>query len=328
MTLGQKIAAILGPGTHVLSFSGGRSSAYLVWLMEQARQAGADVHFVFMDTGAEHPRTYDFIRDVVAHWGIPLVCIRVEYNPVLGKGNGYRIVPVADIGPDLQPWLGMVTKYGCPQVSMPFCTARMKTEPYDKYCDEVFGKGQYTTWLGIRADEPGRLRNRPGIRYLAELSDFEKLDVLAWFKLQPFDLQLTEHLGNCVFCIKKGLNKVALAAMDEPELAAEFIRIVEGDHVRLEGRKHAHKRMYRKSNHLSDVIAMYADHDRDELYGRTAAAKQYESGSCSESCEVFRTDSTYDELIGDPPPSPHPNDNRTIDTGNRGFRSPSISTGE
>jgi len=290
MNIGEMIAAILGPGIHVLSFSGGRSSAYLTWLMEQARKAGSSVYFVFMDTGAEHPMTYQFIRDVVAHWGIPLVCIRVKYDERLGNGNTYEIVPLDKIGPDLAPWLGMVKKYGCPQVSRPYCTSRMKTEPHDKYCDEAFGKGNYTTWLGIRADEPDRLGHRDGVRYLAELSDFDKQDVIDWFRTQPFDLGIPEHLGNCVFCIKKGLNKVALAAMDEPELAAEFIAMAEGPHVRIEGRKHAHKRMYRKNNHLSDVIAMYAEHDRDQLYSRTKGGRQYESGSCSESCEVFPTD--------------------------------------
>ncbi len=36
--------------THVVSFSGGRTSAYLVHLMEQRRRAGEDVRYVFMDT--------------------------------------------------------------------------------------------------------------------------------------------------------------------------------------------------------------------------------------------------------------------------------------
>lgn len=284
--------SLLGPGIHVVSFSGGRTSAWLVWLMEQQRKLGAQVFYVFMDTGAEHPKTYEFIRNIVKYWGIPLVCIRAKYNEELGKGNDYEIVPVNQIGPDLQPWLGMVKKYGCPQVSMPYCTTRMKTEPHDKYCDAAFGSGAYTTWLGIRIDEPGRLGGRQGVRYLAEISDFEKGDVLEWWKRQPFDLGIPEHLGNCVFCIKKGLNKVALAAKDEPIMAVRFIEVVEGDHVRTEGRKHAHKRMYRKSNHLSDVIAMYADHDRDELYSRTKASRQYDAGSCSESCEVFSADAS------------------------------------
>ena len=165
----------------------------------------------------------------------------------------------------------------------------MKTEPHDKFCNDRFGKGNYTTWLGIRADEPKRLAPKTGIRFLAELSDFEKEDVLAWWKTQPFDLGISEHLGNCVFCIKKGLNKVALAAKDEPGLAAQFIAATEGAHVRTSGRKFNHKRMYRTSLHLSDVVAMYAESGRDELFRRLRSSKVLDSGSCSESCEVFQT---------------------------------------
>ncbi|MCK1248922.1 hypothetical protein MX059_10030, partial [Streptococcus uberis] len=29
--------------------------------MEQKRRAGKDVHYVFMDTGCEHPMTYRFV---------------------------------------------------------------------------------------------------------------------------------------------------------------------------------------------------------------------------------------------------------------------------
>ncbi|MBD2815963.1 phosphoadenosine phosphosulfate reductase family protein, partial [Xenorhabdus sp. Flor] len=62
---------------NVVSFSGGRTSAYLVYLMEQRRKQGEDVRYVFMDTGAEHPKTYEFIRDLVQHWKIDLVCLPV-----------------------------------------------------------------------------------------------------------------------------------------------------------------------------------------------------------------------------------------------------------
>ncbi|EQC0334612.1 phosphoadenosine phosphosulfate reductase family protein, partial [Escherichia coli] len=37
--------------THVVSFSGGRTSAYLVHLMEEQRKAGNNVCYIFMDTG-------------------------------------------------------------------------------------------------------------------------------------------------------------------------------------------------------------------------------------------------------------------------------------
>lgn len=140
---------------NVVSFSGGRTSAYLVNLI---RQRDPSAQFVFMDTGAEHPGTYQFIRDVVSYWGISLICLRVVVNPVLGKANSYRVVSVDEIGPDLQPMRDICEKYGTPYVHGAFCTRTMKMEVFERYCKDHFD--EYHTWIGIRADEPKRLRER------------------------------------------------------------------------------------------------------------------------------------------------------------------------
>ncbi|HGX6720727.1 phosphoadenosine phosphosulfate reductase family protein [Acinetobacter baumannii] len=284
----------------VISFSGGRTSGYAVNLFKN----DPDAYFIFMDTGAEHPATYQFIKDIVKHWKINLVCLRVVVNPQMKKGVGYKIIPLDELKQDLEPWRDMLKKYGSPYYDMPFCTARMKTEPFEKYCNDVFGKNNYERWIGIGSDEPKRLpievleklglpihkdakKQKAGFRYLAEISDFTKEDVLDWWEQQPFDLAITEHLGNCVFCIKKHLNKVALAAKDEPEQAVKWIAVTEGENVRSEGRKYNHHRMYRTRLHLSDVIEAFKNHDRDELYNALRSSKRYETGSCTESCEAI-----------------------------------------
>lgn len=146
---------------NVVSFSGGRTSAYLLWLMEQKRRAGKDVHYVFMDTGCEHPMTYRFVREVVKFWDIPLTVLQVDINPELGQPNGYTVWEPKDIQtrmPVLKPFIDMVKKYGTPYVGGAFCTDRLKLVPFTKYCDDHFGRGNYTTWIGIRADEPKRLK--------------------------------------------------------------------------------------------------------------------------------------------------------------------------
>lgn len=270
----------------VVSFSGGRTSAYLVHLM---KERNPEAKFIFMDTGAEHPKTYEFVRNVVKHFGIDLVCLRVDINPELGKANSYRVVGLDEIGPDLQPWRAMLAKYGTPyNPGGAFCTDRMKLVPFTKYCQEHYGRGNYTTWLGIREDEPRRLNERQGIRYLAEISDFDKLDVLDWWRGQPFDLGIDEWLGNCVFCIKKGVNKVALAAKDEPRLADEFWSLLRESTVRtVESRTADPLQMYRGRSDFGQVIAMFAEVDRDELANSLRQAKRMDTGSCSESCEVF-----------------------------------------
>ncbi|WP_242502725.1 phosphoadenosine phosphosulfate reductase family protein [Serratia sp. 1D1416] len=313
---------------NVVSFSGGRTSAYLAHLM---RQQDPDTRFVFMDTGAEHPATYQFIRDAVKHWGIDLICLRVVVNPELGKGNGYRVISLDEIGPDLEPWRAMLEKYGTPYVGGEFCTDRMKLGPFKKYCDEHIGRKAYRTWIGIRADEPARLWGgllhrsmtkagmtreqtliayRSGMNtyqwvsedwakiglandfntpsalldkcmkrlsqnasestsYLAEISDTGKHDVIDWWSRQPFDLGIPEHLGNCVFCIKKSIQKIALAAKDEPELAKQFWQVLNANSVRkMENRNGTDLDMYWGKNSFGEIITMFSAESREELAAR------------------------------------------------------------
>lgn len=267
----------------VISFSGGRTSAYLVNLMRD----DPDARFVFMDTGAEHPATYEFVRNVVKHFGIELTCLRVDVNPELGKGNGYKVISIDDIRQDLKPWAAMIEKYGVPYVGGAFCTDRMKLGPFTKYCNDEFGKGNFETWLGIRADEPNRLTPKHGIRFLAEISDFEKRDILNWWSSQDFDLGIDEWNGNCVFCMKKSDLKLAAAQRDNPSAYLEFVDMLHGDRVRVGDKAGSTSQMYRKKRSLEQLIATFDGFTGEEIKERTRGARMMDSGSCSESCEVF-----------------------------------------
>ena len=339
---------------QVISFSGGRTSAYLVWLIVvELILKGVnlkDIVVIFMDTGAEHPKTYEFVRNIVKYWGINLVCLRVEINPKLGKGNSYEVISIDDIGKDLKPWEKMLEKYGTPYLGGAFCTDRMKTAPYLKYCNEHFGKGNYITWLGIRYDEPKRLigddiqykksaykqlkaqaledyeitdlfckvsedlsvldgeyadlaestkeliikrinnQKEMGFRYLAQIYKESKSEILYWWGNQPFNLEIEDHLGNCVFCIKKSIGKVGLATKDERWRALKFASILSSKKVRvLKSRTSPSLVMYRGKNTLKQIIDTYQDMSRSELFNTLRISKRSEGG-CSESCEVFNDD--------------------------------------
>jgi hypothetical protein len=297
---------------HVVSFSGGRTSAYMVYLIEQMRKSGewqGNVEYIFMDTGAEHPKTYEFIKKCVANFGIDLTCLYGDFNQPVGVGHTYKVAPLEQCRHDMisGPFAQLMKKYGAPTVMSAWCTSRMKEETHDKYCNDKYGKGKYVTWLGIRADEPKRLKigRSPSLRYLAEISDFEKDDILDFWSGMPFDLEIQEHLGNCVFCIKKSINKLALAARDEPELAAQWIEAIENGSDRLN--QPIEKQtdglfvetytqsipkgvMYRGSNTMQSIIAKFELHSRDEIYDSIRSMKRKESGGCTESCEAFAAD--------------------------------------
>ena len=269
---------------NVASFSGGRSSAYMVY---QLMRSHPDTDFIFMDTGAEHPKTYEFIKNIVEHWGIKLTCLRVVVNPELGQANSYREITLDELTQDLQPFRDVCYKYGLPYLGGAFCTRSMKLEPFTRYCNEKYGKNNYQTWLGIRADEPKRLKPKDGYKYLADISDFDKQDIINWWKRQPFDLEIPEHLGNCVFCVKKGVNKIALAARDEPKMAENFINLIDDPNIRVvERHQQENKIMYRGNHSLVSIIAMYQRYSREEIANTIRGNRAFDSGSCSESCEI------------------------------------------
>lgn len=272
--------------THIVSFSGGRTSAYLVHLMEEKRKVeDINVKYVFCDTGAEHPLTYKFIKDVVNYYGIDLICLRAVIPPTLGEGVTYKIVNINDIGFDLSIWQQFMEKYSTPSVRTPICTDRLKKTPFDKWLKTI--DGEHITWLGIRSDEPRRLRERERVCYLAEISDFDKQDVLDFWKEMPFDLELKhECLGNCVFCVKKSVGKIALAERYEPEIFNQFNTVLYGQNVRIKD-TYPHDQMYWGNNTPKSIIAMFKDHTTEEIEQTIRSKKQTDSGSCSESCEAI-----------------------------------------
>mgnify|MGYP002640921915 FL=1 len=246
-----------------------------------------NVDFIFMDTGAEHPKTYDFIKNVNKEFNLSLVCLRLKINQELGKGNGYSIVNIDEIGSDLKPFKDMLSKYGVPYIGGMFCTDRMKLVPYKKYCDDTYGKKNYETWLGIRADEKRRLAKKPSIRYMAEISDFEKQDVLDWWSEQDFDLGINEWLGNCVFCPKKSNLKLAAAQRDESEQYLQWLDMLHSDSVRIDERTGRRFKMYRGKQSLENLIATFDGSTEAEIKTRIRGGKMIDTNSCSESCEVF-----------------------------------------
>lgn len=331
----------------VVSFSGGRTSAYLCALMIE-KFGRESVDFIFMDTGFEHPATYDFVKKVNDYFDLNLVCLRGDFSAPLGGGVGFNIVDINECKQDLVPFGEMMQKYGVPYYGGMFCTDRMKLKPFQKHCDIKYGKSSYETWLGIRRDEPSRIVGKDayqrlkksgikdddivdiynkyesyesndffggmfvpmvdeyalenvyddikkakeknknnGIRFLAEISDFKKQDVLNWWGEQHFDLGIDEWLGNCVFCPKKSNIKLAAAQRDEPEIYFKWLEAIHGDSVRVDSKTGHWSKMYRGKQSLESLIASFDGSTGKEIKSRLRGTKSTDTGSCSESCEVF-----------------------------------------
>lgn len=129
---------------------------------------------------------------------------------------------------------------------------------------------------------------RQKIIFLAEISDADKSDVNDFWSKQPFDLGIPDYLGNCVFCLKKAVTKVALAARMEPVLAERWINMIEAGSDRLNvGNELPKGPMYRGKLTLGGIIARFATDSDEELRARVKSHKPDLNSGCSESCEGF-----------------------------------------
>ena len=271
---------------HIINFSGGRTSAYMAQLVKDKYP---NAESIFMDTGAEHPNTYEFIRQCDKHFNLNLKVIKPVVNPEMGKGMSHVVLSTDEMGWDLSTMTSLVKKYGSFSHAQPLCTTMLKTRTASSYLKK-YKDEDVNQWIGIRVDEKRRLRDKKGFSYLADISDFDKQDVLSWWKEQPFDLDLMEHLGNCVFCVKKTPSRVALAQRDEPELFNEWNAMVKSARKRTE---HDKEVIYRNFLSPDGIVNFYKDHSYEDIK-QTMRMYKNKQTVCSESCEAYQME-LFDE---------------------------------
>lgn len=214
----------LPEGKVQISFSGGRTSAYMLHHIAEAN-GGIDptrVEVVFSNTGREMPATLDFVAEVGSRWQIPITW--VEYRR--GK-PGFEIVGRQGASEDGAPFRALIEarKY-LPNQQARFCTQELKIRPAKRYL-VALGWDHWTCALGIRADEQRRikeerLRERWVRWYPLNDAGVTKHDVAAFWRAQPFDLRLqnirgTTPFGNCDGCFLKSERNLAALAREMPE---------------------------------------------------------------------------------------------------------------
>jgi 3'-phosphoadenosine 5'-phosphosulfate sulfotransferase (PAPS reductase)/FAD synthetase len=213
-----------------ISFSGGRTSAYMLWRVLQSNGGlPDDAQVCFANTGKEDEATLRFVKDCAEHWDVPIVWI--EYKDAEETQDRFKVVNFASASRNGEPFEAIIKKRNyLPNPVTRFCTSELKIRSIANYlfniglCEKR-SHGEEMAWVGIRADEPRRaakIANKS--RLPLWLDGVTKQTVGDFWKRQPFDLALpnnngvTMH-GNCDLCFLKGGSQILSLIAEKPERA-------------------------------------------------------------------------------------------------------------
>ena len=220
------------PRPAVVSFSGGRTSGYLLKHVVDACGGALppDVAVVFANTGMERPETLDFVAACARAWRVEVIWAEYDWD----APHRTRIVDARSASRDGAPYAALVERKGfVPNATLRYCTGFLKRDRIEAVARHWLGFRRWHSVVGLRADEPRRVLrmrardcgSRTGAHAVLPLADagVVESDVLAWWRRRPFDLALPGHAGNCTLCFLKGRSKLLRLIREDPSLADWWI---------------------------------------------------------------------------------------------------------
>ena len=230
----------------VVSFSGGRTSGYLLWRVLQAYEGELpeNIHVFFCNTGLEMPQTLDFVQACSDRWEVPIRWIEyrpgkpgavlVDHRTASRNGEPFRLLVESPVKRRDGTW----GRRPLPNPTSRVCTTNLKFRAKHRYLRHYLGVREYVSAIGIRSDESHRANHRfaePGETKAFPLVDagIDKQTVLAFWAWQPFDLGLPVDQngdtieGNCDMCFMKSAKKVSALVQRYPERAEWWAQMEE-----------------------------------------------------------------------------------------------------
>lgn len=226
-------------GPTCISFSGGRTSAYMLWRVLQSNEGMPDEAIVcFENTGKEDEATLRFVRECGTRWGVRIRWL--EYRSAVVPADRWAEVDFASASRDGEPFEAAIRqRQFLPNPITRFCTVELKIRTAHRFLKSI-GWTEWDQMVGIRADEHRRvskIRARPSPEIAAEtmtmpLADagVTLADVHAFWSQQPFGLELQTVngrtlAGNCDLCFLKPAAQVMSLIAEKPARAVWWARM-------------------------------------------------------------------------------------------------------
>lgn len=229
----------------IISFSGGRTSAYLLYKVIEAHGGILPdyVYPVFANTGKEMPQTLEFVNDCSNHWDVKIYWM--ELFNIIEDGKGptendrkwmfkYKETDYKNCSRNGEPFELVINHYNkLPNATNRFCTYLLKQRAITWF-ERTKGLKNPDQLLGLRYDEPHRVhriksRNDKQDKFCPLYDEkITKETIKNFWDNSNFDLKLkvvNGHavLGNCDMCFLKGKQQTISIMKSRPELSDWWI---------------------------------------------------------------------------------------------------------
>jgi 3'-phosphoadenosine 5'-phosphosulfate sulfotransferase (PAPS reductase)/FAD synthetase len=235
ITPAQFIATFRVEGRVCISFSGGRTSALLLWcvLVAWGGTLPESIVVVFANTGKEREETLRFVYECGERWGVTIHCVEFRPKPVW-----FERVGLNSASRNGEPLMAKFLGDGrLPNALTRTCTGETKRRTIRRYVKATFGWTVFLTLVGLRFDEGPRVlaqeaENRrtrsKKISPLAYAGVVKRTVIAFWLGRnvdpvnprhplpQGFDLGLRDDEGNCDMCFLKGVTKLVRLEKRQP----------------------------------------------------------------------------------------------------------------
>lgn len=220
------------PRPAVVSFSGGRSSAYMLSEIVRAHNGRLpdDIAVVFANTGAEGEETLRFVDRVARELEVDIAWVEYDWEAPYRT----RLVSFETASRKYEPFASLIERKGfVPNVTLRFCTGFLKRDRIESFARYWIGWRAWHSVIGLRADEPSRIQRMrardcgasAGLHTVLPLDDARvaQRDVADFWSHQDYDLEIESGEGNCTFCFLKARSKLLHLMRKHPDRAGWWV---------------------------------------------------------------------------------------------------------
>jgi len=255
-----------------ISFSGGRTSAYMLYRILEAHQMSLPEEAIvcFANTGKEDEATLRFVHACETNWNVKIHWLEYKAHEV--PKQRFKVVDFETASRNGEPFFDSINQNGKPYLPNPvarICTINMKIRVIDHFLKSLGWKhNENMDWVGIRADEQRRAAKIDRSRTPLVAAGVTKEIVGKFWKEHSFDLELpnnngvTMH-GNCDLCFLKPTHQIMSLIAEKPERALWWMKMeahaqssnkTYGDGAKFRKDRPSYKEMYNFALNQTDMF--------------------------------------------------------------------------